>query len=96
MPAKDRYHHAVKASLMKQGWTITHDPLRLKYGPYDSIQIDLAGDRLIAAEQNHQKIAIEMKSVLSDSALSEFHSALGQFLNYRLVLDAIEPDRDLY
>jgi hypothetical protein len=33
---------------------------------------------------------------LSDSAVFDFHLALGQFLNYRLVLEAIEPERTLY
>ena len=30
------------------------------------------------------------------SARDRFHLALGQFLNYRLVLEAIEPERMLY
>ncbi len=28
--------------------------------------------------------------------MSEFHSAVGQFVNYRLVLSQVEPDRMLY
>jgi hypothetical protein len=32
MPAKDRIHHAVKNALIKDGWTITHDPYRLEVG----------------------------------------------------------------
>jgi hypothetical protein len=31
MPAKDVIHDAVKNALVKDGWTITDDPLRLKY-----------------------------------------------------------------
>ncbi|MBA4182514.1 MAG: fatty-acid synthase, partial [Acidobacteria bacterium] len=27
MPAKDIYHDTVKNALIKDGWTITHDPL---------------------------------------------------------------------
>jgi XisH protein len=30
------------------------------------------------------------------SAITDFHAALGQFLNYRLGLQMSEPDRDLY
>jgi hypothetical protein len=26
MPAKDTYHNAVENALIKDGWTITHDP----------------------------------------------------------------------
>jgi hypothetical protein len=32
MPAKDIYHETVKAALIKDGWTITDDPLNLKIG----------------------------------------------------------------
>jgi hypothetical protein len=30
MPARDLYHTSIKKALIKDGWTITHDPLRLK------------------------------------------------------------------
>ena len=36
------------------------------------------------------------KSFLSPSAYYEFHAALGQFLNYREVLEEYEPSRLLY
>lgn len=35
MPTKDRYHDNCKNALIKDGWTITHDPLRLKLGSKD-------------------------------------------------------------
>ncbi len=35
MPARDLYHTALKNALIKDGWTITHDPLRLKWGVKD-------------------------------------------------------------
>lgn len=60
------------------------------------LYIDLGAERLIAAEQGSDKIAVEIKSFLSDSAISEFHTALGQFLNYRMALSELEPDRILY
>ncbi|MCZ0903547.1 element excision factor XisH family protein, partial [Microcoleus sp. HI-ES] len=31
-----------------------------------------------------------------ESAMFDFHLALGQFLNYRLALRNLEPDRSLY
>lgn len=37
-----------------------------------------------------------MKSFLGDSPLTDYHSALGQFLNYRLVLEESQPERILY
>lgn len=60
------------------------------------VKIDLAAERLIAAERGGQKIAVEIKSVIGTSAISDFHTALGQFLNYRIMLEVNEPDRLLY
>lgn len=62
----------------------------------ERVEIDLGAQRLVVAERSGKKIAVEVKSFLSASALSDFHTALGQFLNYRLVLTKMEPDRILY
>lgn len=48
MPARDLYHDAVKRALVKDGWTITDDPLHLKLGRKD-MYIDLGACRLLAA-----------------------------------------------
>ncbi|TAF16467.1 MAG: fatty-acid oxidation protein subunit alpha, partial [Nostocales cyanobacterium] len=50
----------------------------------------------IAAERENEKIAVEIKSFINPSAITDFYAALGQFLSYRLALEAIEPDRILY
>jgi hypothetical protein len=96
MSARDKFHDAVKHALEKEGWQITHDPLKIKFGEEDKIQIDLGAERILGAEKLGHKIAVEIKSFLSDSAVFDFHLALGQFLNYRLVLEATEPERILY
>lgn len=96
MSARDKFHNAVKQGLKKEGWIITHDPLRIEYGEEDKIAIDLGAEQLLGAEKAEQKIAVEVKSFLSDSAIFDFHLALGQFLNYRLVLEETEPERLLY
>ena len=95
MPAKDIFHNAVKNALIKEGWTITDDPLYLEYGEVD-LYVDLGAEKLIAAEKDHQKIAVEIKSFNQPSLISAFHTALGQFLNYYLVIQEIEPERQLY
>ena len=41
-------------------------------------------------------IAIEIKSFLGGSAVSEFHTALGQYLNYRLLMQEQYPEYKLY
>ncbi|MBW4508271.1 MAG: fatty-acid oxidation protein subunit alpha [Scytonematopsis contorta HA4267-MV1] len=38
----------------------------------------------------------QIKSFLNPSAITDFHAALGQFLNYRLGLQITESDRPLY
>ncbi|MFN6514999.1 MAG: element excision factor XisH family protein [Nostoc sp. CreGUA01] len=60
-------------------------------------KIDLGAERLLAAERGGEKIAVEVKSFLaSASAISEFHTPLGQFINYWAALRREEPDRVLY
>ena len=59
-------------------------------------RIDLGAERLLGAEKEGQKIAVEIKSFLGQSEVTEFHIALGQTLNYRSVLRKKEPDRILY
>ena len=94
--AKDLFHNAVKVALQKDGWLITHDPYPLRYGVAD-VYIDLAAEAAIAAEKAGRKIAVEVKSFAGGSTISEFHMALGQFLNYRIALEVSdEPERVLY
>lgn len=95
MSAKDLFHDAVKRGLEKDQWMITDDPLELEWEEV-KVKIDLAAERLIAAERGEEKIAVEIKSFIGTSAISDFHIALGQFLNYRIMLEAKEPDRQLY
>jgi hypothetical protein len=96
MSAKDRFHDVVKIALQKEGWRITHDPLTIRIEGIADMYIDLGAQKLIAAERNEQKIAVEVKSFIGTSTISEFHTALGQFINYRYALEVQEPERVLY
>lgn len=93
--AKDLFHDAVRRGLEKERWTVTDDPLELELEEI-TVKIDLGAERLIAAERGEEKIAVEIKSFIGTSAISDFHTALGQFLNYRIMLEVNEPDRLLY
>jgi hypothetical protein len=93
--AKDLFHEAVKQALIKEKWVITADPLKIQIGGV-KLEIDLAGEKVFAAEREGQKIAVEIKSFLRPSNITDFHAALGQFLNYRLALKMREPDRTLF
>lgn len=55
--------------------------------------VDLGAEPLIADQKEDQKIAVEVKSFLSPSTISEFHAAVGQFMNYRRALLKVEQDR---
>ncbi len=96
MSAKDIYHDVVKTALQKDGWQITDDPLVLTFIPKRQLKIDLGAERLIGAKKENQYIAVEIKTFLAPSTLSEFHAALGQFLNYRLALKLKQPHRQLF
>ncbi len=95
MAAKDIYHDHVRKALEKDGWTITHDPLSVKWLGR-TLQVDLGAERLIAAEKGAEKIAVEVKSFLSDSPIEDLRDAIGQFVIYRSALRAGQPQRKLY
>ena len=94
--AKDVFHQQVKNALIKDGWIITDDPLTLRISEAIKVQIDLAAENAIAAERDTEKIAVEIKSFIADSDISEFHTALGQYLNYVQALEEHEPKRTVY
>lgn len=95
MPAKDIYHNIVCNALIKDGWTITDDPLILKIGKRSAF-VDLGAEKLIAAERNSEKIAVEIKSFLSPSPINDLENAWGQFFMYARTLQKRDPNRLLY
>ncbi len=95
MSAKDIFHDTVRHGLEKEGWTITDDPLYIRLKGVQ-MYIDLGAEKVIGAEKNGQKIAVEIKSFAGTSALTEFHEALGQYLNYQQALEEQEPIRELF
>jgi XisH protein len=60
------------------------------------IYVDLGAEKLIAAEKNNQKIAVEIKSFLRASKVTDFYQAFGQFLPYKVALKRLEPERIIY
>ena len=85
--AKDVFYQQVKKALIKYGWIITDDPLTLRISEAIKVQIDLTDENAIAAERDTEKIAVEIKSFIAGSDISEFHTALGQYLNYVQALE---------
>ncbi|MBD2608108.1 XisH family protein [Scytonema hofmannii FACHB-248] len=95
MPAKDVYHNVVITALEKDGWLITDDPFKLKCGTKD-LYIDLGAEKLIVAQKGQQKIAVEIKSFLSQSPVRDLENALGQFILYYDILEEQGSERILY
>ena len=58
--------------------------------------IDLGAEKLIAAERAGEKIAVEVKSFLGASTISDFYVALGQFIPYREALLEKDLERVLF
>src|SRR5689334_9434906 len=81
MSAKDIYHEACVHALQKDGWTITHDPLTISVGKTDLL-IDLGAERIVGAERNGERIAVEIKSFVKLSLVQDLKEAVGQFVLY--------------
>lgn len=95
MPAKDIYHDTVKRALEKDGWTITDENLRLPWGGTDAY-VDIAAEKIFIAEKGGRKIAVEVKSFVGKSNLTDLEKAVGQFVIYRLAMRKKEPARQLF
>lgn len=95
MPSKDLYHDVVKRALVADGWTITHDPFVVPFGQHN-LFVDLGAEAPIAAEKGARKIAVEVKSFASPSAVAALEQAVGQYVLYDGVLEQADPERALY
>lgn len=95
MPARDIYHDTVKQALVKDGWTVTHDPYRLSWGKRD-LYVDLGLERLLGAEREDRRIAVEVESFRGTSEMHDLGMAVGQFILYEDVLSQVEPERELF
>jgi hypothetical protein len=96
MPARNICHDAVVGALIADGWTVTDDPLTLTFGGRD-LFVDLGAERqAIAAERGGVRIAVEIASFVSRSAIRDLQEAVGQFDIYRAILAEMGSDRRLY
>jgi hypothetical protein len=95
MARKDMFHEAVRTGLEKEKWTITHDPYVLMFGE-QKLQVDLGAEMPVAAERAGRKIAVEIKSFISASAVTDLYAAIGQYMVYRSLMQKSEPERTLY
>jgi hypothetical protein len=94
--AKDLFHEAVKKALVKDGWIITDDPLRLLSKEEGGIETDLGAEKIITATKDLERIAVEVKSFLNPSMIHDFLKAIGQYVGYETVIEKKMMHRQLY
>ncbi len=82
MPAKDRYHDAVKRALIKDGWIIETDQFILTIDQRN-LWVDLQASKV----DPRLTILVEVKELAEvDSAVEALANALGKIALYRLAL----------
>jgi XisH protein len=96
MPRKDIFHEVVKSALLFDGWAITDDPLFVPTKGRFNFFIDIGAERIINAQKDEQKVAIEVKSFNDNSPLYSFYEILGQFLVYELALEESDNNWSLF
>lgn len=70
---------------LKKGWLAYYSyPLSVGTIGYE---VDLGAEKLIAAEREQEKIAVEIKGFTGPSDVNEFHKAVGQFNDYFVALE---------
>ena len=94
--ARDIFHDSVRHALEREGWKISADPLTFTFPGKVTLQIDLGAERVLALERGSERIAVEIKTFVGLSQISELHAAVGQYRNYLSALDLRDPDRTLY
>ncbi|MBD2771754.1 XisH family protein [Iningainema tapete] len=106
MPPRDTIHEIVKQAVIKDGWIITEadDPFVISYGQR-FLFVDLGASKfannniqgsLIGAKKNNSRIAVEIKDFRAKSLIKDLEQAIGQYVLYRLLLDKIDPGREVY
>ena len=105
MPQRDKIHDTVKQALISDGWEITDDPYVISYGER-FLFVDLGATeggmsgaekgRFIGARRDDKQIAVEIKDFRSKSVVAELEQAIGQYVLYRLLLNKVDPERELY
>jgi hypothetical protein len=104
MPQRDAIHNIIRQALIKEGWEITDDPYVISYGER-FLFIDLAArldvlngiaGRFIGARRGSSRIAVEIKEFRGNSAIADLEQAIGQYVLYRLLLEQVDRERELY
>ena len=94
--AKDLFHDSVRRALEKDGWRITHDPLTLLDKEEGGLQTDLGAEKIIVAEKDTKRIAVEVKSFINPSLMHDFLTASGQYNAYLQAIELKKANRTMF
>ncbi len=105
MPQRDSIHDVVRQALAADGWDITDDPYVISYGErflfvdlgaVEASASDSMESRFIGAQRGSRRIAVEIKKLRGKSVVADLEQAIGQYVLYRLLLNKVDPERELY
>lgn len=82
--------------MIKDGWTITDDPLRLLTKEEGGIVTDLGAEKMIIAEKELKRIAVEVKNFINPSLVHEFMKSTGQYVSYETVVLKKHINRQMF
>jgi hypothetical protein len=94
--ARDIFHSLIKEALESEGWVVTHDPFLLHSRKEGGLQVDIGAEKILIAEREQRRIAVEVKSFVHISILHDFLLAVGQFYVYKKLLLKNDTERVLY
>jgi hypothetical protein len=105
MPQRDTVHDIVKQALIKDGWEITDDPYVISYGER-FLFVDLGAvegftrgpfeGQVFGVQREGRRLTVEVKEFRGKSAIADLEQAIGQYVLYRLLLDKVDPEREMY
>ena len=95
MPQQDHLHNSVKKALQRDGWKITGEQVYLVAG-LRGVWIDLQAE-YVNEDNFKQVVLIEIKSFADkNSIMNQVHVAVGQYSVYRIILEKLQIETDLY
>jgi len=75
----------------------THDPFKIDLVEDNrTLEADLGAEKILAASKGEEKIVVEIKTFGGTSILNKFHTALGQYLDYRDAIEDANLGRELF
>jgi hypothetical protein len=104
MPRRDKIHYIVKQAFINDGWNVTDDPYVISYGKR-FLFVDIGAEsfpnshfegRFLGLQRENKQIAVEIKDFRGKSIIEDLEQAIGQYVIYRILLNRIEPAREVY